>query len=320
MKSAFLPYTIVGSLSQLDNIFETRLYGWVLAKAQSVLKLYNKDLSDINMQHAMDMVRVTMPARYLLNHGDTNYKNITKCFSLAKKTMEYERDGRLYHLNIIAFPEVFRKNGNIYVTFVIHNEMWHALLDFSKGYRLVGLPTFMTLQSTYSVIMYVLVSQQKDPITYHIETLKKALGCIDKKAYQRNANFFAKVIDSAKRELDEKSPYTFEYTAQRTGRGGVYSMVTIIPTINKTWKRRKDDARTKLIERQRVRLTPNVSDYLLYSFGMNTKDQENIEMLLDAVGDESQQIRFLAQVKEAACTRRVANPAGYLVQALRNYK
>lgn len=317
-KNAIIPYAIISSLSQLDNIYETRLFGWVLAKAQSVLKLYNRDLGDINLQHAMNMVRCTMPARYILQKGDTNYKNITKAFTLAKKTIDYEREDRMYHLNIIAFPELIKKGSQSYVTFVIHNEIWHALLNFSQGYRLVSLPTYMQLQSTYSVIMYILISQQREPFTYHINTLKKILGADTQKAYTRGNNFFTKVIDAAKRELDEKSPYTFEYTASREGRGGAYTNVTLLPRSNKAHTSSAKDPRTTHIQRLRVRLSENVCDYLQYSFGMAPAEQESIEALVIAIGTEEQQIQWLSTIKERAAVKRVANPAGYLVQSLRN--
>lgn len=317
-KNAIIPYAIISSLSQLENIYETRLFGWVLAKAQSVLKLYNRDLGDINLQHAMNMVRCTMPARYILQKGDTNYKNITKAFTLAKKTIEYERDDRLYHLNIIAFPELLKKGTQCYITFVIHNELWHALLDFSAGYRLVSLPTYMQLQSTYSVIMYILISQQKEPFTYHVNTLKRILGADTQKAYKRGNNFFSKVIDAAKRELDEKSPYTFEYTASREGRGGAYTNITLLPCANKTYHKPKESSRSLHIQRCRVRLSENVCDYLQFSFGMAPAEQESIELLLAEIGTEEQQIQWLSAIKERAAVKRVANPAGYLVQALRN--
>lgn len=316
---AIIPYAIISSLSQLDNIFETRLFGWVLAKAQSVLKLYNKDLGDINLQHAMDMVRCTMPARYLLQPGDTNYRNIIKAFTLANKTVEYEREDRLYHLNIIAFPELIRRNGQQYVTFVIHNELWHALLNFSKGYRLVSLPTYMSLKSTYSVIMYILISQQSDPITYHTDTLKRILGADKQKAYQRNSNFFAKVLDAAKRELDDVSPYTFHYSAQRTGRGGTYANITIIPTRNQAWRRPgKPGGRQLEADKQRIRLDERVTEYIMFNFAMSAAEVETIEGMMQQRGGFDAQMRFLATVKTAAATKRVSNPAGYLVQALRN--
>ena len=34
---SIIPYQIVRCVSQLDNIYETRLFGWVIAKALSVL-------------------------------------------------------------------------------------------------------------------------------------------------------------------------------------------------------------------------------------------------------------------------------------------
>ena len=56
-KAAIIPYVIIQSIAALDNIYEARLFGWVLAKAQSVLKLYNKDLAEINLQHASTALR-----------------------------------------------------------------------------------------------------------------------------------------------------------------------------------------------------------------------------------------------------------------------
>ncbi|WP_264802578.1 hypothetical protein, partial [Bacillus sp. CN2] len=93
MKDAQISYIVLQSLRQLDNIYEVRLFGWVIAKAQAALKRYNKDLSHINMEHALNLVRVTLPARYLLQIGDTNYKNIPKAFTLAQKSVDYWRDG-----------------------------------------------------------------------------------------------------------------------------------------------------------------------------------------------------------------------------------
>ena len=216
MKDSIIPYAIISSLSSIDNIYEMRLFGWIIAKAQSVLKLYNKDLSDINIEHAMQLTRVTLPARYLLGIGDNNYRNVKKSFTLAKKMIEYERDGIEKSLNIIAFPEYKKDGYNSIVTFVIHQELWHALLNFTKGYRLINLPTYMRLQSTYAVIMYMLVSNQKNPVTYRMDRLKQILGADQRKSYKHNGMFISKVIESAKRELDEKATVTFDYGMDRT--------------------------------------------------------------------------------------------------------
>lgn len=321
MKDAQISYIVLQSLRQLDNIYEVRLLGWVIAKAQAALKRYNKDLSHINMEHALNLVRVTLPARYLLQIGDTNYKNIPKAFTLAQKTVDYWRDGHLYKLNIIAFPEYVEKGRERYITFVIHNQLWNALLDLSQGWRLVNLPAYMRLQSTYSVIMFVIISQQTAPFTYHIDTIKRLLGADRQKAYQRTSNFIAKVINSAQKELNDYAPFTFTYTLERKGRGGGYENITITPIVNKNMKPfRNESAKEKLLDAQRIRLNDEVVTYLQNAWQLDNAAIERIENIIEQWGDYDVQIRRLAEIKETADRTRPANYAGYLMNALKNYK
>lgn len=321
MKDAFIPYSIIDAFRQIDNIYECRLFGWLIAKAQSVLKLYNKDLGEINLQYAMNLVTFTIPARYLLNAGDNNYRNIIKAFTLASKTIDYESDDVNMRLNIIAFPSMMKENGKLVVSCVIHNEMWHALLNFSKGYRLVSLQTYMRLSSKYSIVFLILISQQTTPMKYSVGYLRRLTGTEEKKAYDRTANFFAKVIDPARRELNRESPITFEYTADRSGLGGRYYDVTIIPKKNQDYRPRPaDEEHNKTIERQRVRLDERVTEYLMNNFGMRPRDCENIENMLADVGNWDDQIVLLEKVRHVAAARGVRSPAGYLVETLKNRK
>lgn len=312
-----VPYTIVKALASLDNIYETRLFGWTLAKAQSVLKLYNKDLSEINIEHAMDLTRVTIPARLMLNDGDKNYAQVTKSFTLADKTIIYEKESRIYHLNIIAFPELRKDGRRSLVSFVIHNELWHALLDFSKGYRLFSLQTFMALQSKYSVIMYLLCTQQSQPKSYLVESLKILLGCSSCKAYDRGANFFARVIDPARDELIEKAPWYFNYTAQKEGRRHKYTNIVITPVLNPKFIA-TDTETTRTAARLRLGLDESVVHYLTEKFGMSAPDCERVEPLINKLGDVVAQLAKLEEIRHRTLSGRVKNPAGYLVRSLQN--
>lgn len=318
MKDSIIPYLIIKTLAKIDNIYEMRLFGYIFAKAQSVMKIYNKDLSAINLQHSMNLTRVTLPARYLLQIGDTNYRHIRKAFELAEKWVDYEREGWELKLNIIAFPEFKKEGRNSMITFVIHNDLWHALLDLSKGYRLVNLPTYMRLKSTYSVIMYILISQQSKPMTYHMDTIKHLTGADQNKAYQRTNNFLTKVIKAAQRELNEVSPYTFTYTLTRTGRGGVYTSIEITPIKNPDYKiEEKPNPRVRDLDKQRIRLQPEVVEYLEHSIGMDTKGIESVEGIISQMGDYDVQIRKIAEFKEAALRKKITNVAGYVMNAIR---
>lgn len=319
-KDSIIPYSIIGSLAKIDNVYELRLFGWILAKAQSVLKLYNKNLADINLQYALDMCEITMPARYLLLDGDRNYKHITRAFTLANKTVEYERNGTEYRLNIIAFPRLHKQGGTLTFRCVIHNELWHALLNFSKGYRLINLHTYMALKSPYSIIMYMIISQQQRQFNYTIGALRKILGVDKLKAYDRTSNFIAKIIDKAMADLDKHSPYTFRYGLYRAGLGGGYKEIIITPQPNKDYQTPDAPKMDKEIGRQRVRLSNEVIYYLEDTFGMEPKGMETIETLLLQIGDQYAQLNYLAGIKEYTAKTRIRNAAGYLVESLRQRK
>lgn len=316
MKDSIIPYTIVESLAQIENIYEMRLFGWVIAKAQSVLKLYNRNLKDINLQYALNLVRVTMPARYVLPDGDTNYNNIKQAFSLAKKTIPYTMMDYHGETNIIAFPEFTKKHGQKYITFVIHNAMWMALLDFSKGYRLVNLATFMRLKSTYSVILYMLVTQQSKPMTYSIDKLKAITGANIRPAYARNYNFMHKVIDAAKSELDKVSQWSYDYKAIKQGK--TITAIMLTPTYKADTQ---PPAMTQQMENHaemmRCRLDERVTDYLQYNYGMTAKEVMIAERYLPATMTPEQQLTTLADIRTAALHNRAANIKAYLITSLR---
>lgn len=312
-----IPYNIVQCLSSLENIYETRLFGWTLAKAQSVLKLYNKDLSSINIEHALGLTRVTIPARLLLNEGDKNYTVLTRAFSLAAKKIVYEKDNTVYHLNIIAFPELRKDGRRSMITYVIHNELWHALLDFSRGYRLFSLETYMTLNTKYAIIMYLLISQQSGPRNYQVETLRQLLGCTSK-AYDKGSNLFARVIDPSRMELMRKAPWYFEYSATKEGKSHRITEIIITPVLNKAVVIDRNSDTAKKGDELRLRLDQPVVDYLADHFGMSAREAETVETLLLRAGDTPRQLAKLEEIHYRTMTARVKNPAGYLVRSLQN--
>ena len=313
-QKSLIPFALIKSLAKIENIFEMRLFGWVLAKAQSVLKLANPNLGDINLQFAMNLVRVYIPARYLLADGDRNYKNIARAFTLANKTIEYEKNGNVYHLNIIAMPEIIKSDtGRLTVTFVIHNEIWHAILNnFKQGYRLFDLATFLRLKSNYSIILYLLCSNQKRCITYSLGHLRAILGA-DSKAYDRTANFVARVIEPARKELNDCAPWTFDYELQRGGKGGGYNAIELRPRMA---RQSEPSELSEAIARERLRLDDRVRDYLATKYAMEPREMERLETRLLAIGDWERQIERLAYIWDSSRRNQARNPRAYLYASL----
>lgn len=316
-KLALIPYPIITTLNKLSNIYETRLFGWVLAKAQSVLKLYNKDLSAINVQHALDVTRVTIPARLLLGEGDKNYREVIKAFDLAQKKIEYERDNRLYHLNIIAFPELIKDGRKSLITFVIHSQIWHALLDFSKGYRTFSITTFMSLKSRFSVIFYLIITNQRQPKTYLLQTLRQLTGTDNLKAYDKTGNFLTRVLDVAHDELKAKAPWCFEYSLTQSGRSHRITEIVIAPRINDKYLPTSSGETRHTAEVLRIGLEDEVTHYLGETYGLTPKEVERLEPLLMRLGDKEKQLQRLGEIRQYVLKRRIRNRGGYLYTALK---
>lgn len=314
-QKSLIPYALIKSLAKIENIFEMRLFGWVLAKAQACLKLANPNLSDINLQYALNLVRVTLPARYLLADGDRNYKNIAKAFTLATKTIEYEKEGSVYHLNIIAMPTILKgADGRLSVSFVLHNEIWHAILNnFRQGYRLFDLATFLRLKSNYSVILYLLISNQRTCCTFSLDHLRKILGA-DSRAYNRTSNLIARVIEPARKELNDAAPWTFDFELERGGRGGGYNAIELRPRSNHP---SEPSELSEAIARQRLRLDERVTDYLQAKFALEPREIERLEARVLALGDWGQQIDRLAYIFDASRRHNAKNPRAYLFASLR---
>lgn len=318
---AVIPFTLIRSLAQCENIYELRLFGWIIAKAQSVLKLYQRDLREINMEHALDSARITIPARFLLQPDATNHQPIVKAFGLAKKTVHYEKDGIVAELNIIANPKLYRDRGRLMVSTIIDNIMWHALLEFSKGYRIINLPAFMRLTSSYALIMYILITQQVAPIKLGYDYLRQVLGATSK-AYDRSFNFEQKVLKKARKQLDENAPYSFDYEPERAGRGGKPAFYIITPRkTGFTPDAPTADAereRTERLRQMRCRLPDEVADYLRFNFNATDKDCEAVERFF-AGRTLDWSMTKLAQVKESALRGgNTRNMMAYLTASLKN--
>lgn len=311
-----IPYALIQSLNCLGNIYEARLFSWILAKAQCVLKYYNKDLGNINIQYALNLARVTLPAKLLLAPGDDNYKNISKSFTLANKTIEYTSStGNLYRLNIIAFPEYYKKDGKSYVTFVIHNQLWHAILDnFRHGYRIVNLLDILSLTSKYSVILYLLLSQQKEYVV-SVQKLRTLLGASS--SYNKWNNFQNRIINTAIRDIESHTNCRIHYTTQRAEN----KKGCPVDSLNFSFEYHPNDGvpdstRTQA-QKLRCNLDEEVQQELTRIYEVPPARYDKFEPLLSALGGKSEQLTYLDKVCASMRKHRVRNKAGYLYKSLR---
>ena len=256
---------------------------------------------------------ITMPvADILRNEKDQNYTIAKKAFrSLAQKGVEYEDDEIWQYTSIISSPKIDKIKG--YVIFTVLDDIWRCLLDFTKGYRKYELVTAMQFKSVYSMRMYELMSGQKRPLEFTFEDLKVRFGVKDK--YKLVGHFKTRVLDIAKKELDESSPYSFNYIEVKDGRKVVG--FKFFPTFNPDNK----DANLYATElRSKVSASAQISreayDYFRYSFEFKADEiSKNKKTIIEGEQKIPDFVGFLSSL--VGPSRTAKNRIGYVINAIK---
>lgn len=261
---------------------------------------------------------ITMPiSAVLADEKDENYTRIKNAFtSLQKKIIQYEDKKSWQSLNLLERPKIIKDGGNSVVSFRLSPLIAECFMDFSKGYRKYELATAMLFQSEYSMRFYELFSNQSKPINYGIDTLKEMFGITGK--YKLTADFLRYVVEPAKKELDEKSPYTFIYKPLKTGRK--ITSLQFIP-IYQAEKENQVLKGKQLGKKMSTRfyLEPTDKEYLMAQYRFTEKEIKNNCDLFEElyqVLDKGELIDKLADLRRFA--GETINPKGYVVKSLKN--
>jgi len=256
--------------------------------------------------------RYTIPLKWLLkDENDKNYMQIAKAFkSLREKSIIYEDENTIEGFGVIQSFRIEKRES--FVSWVAHPNVVEASMNFAKGYRKYELKVAMEFESVYAMRFYELLSGQKTPLTYSIDSLKEMFGITNK--YTRISQFQSKVLGIAKRELDKCSPYTFDFEMNKTGRA--FTSVTLYPKYQPQF--RDSDLEKRELQKQ---LSPtwdlpkNALDYLKTGFEFEAKEiKQNME-LFKLANNELDFINFMSLVKPRA--NRAKNPKGYLINAIK---
>jgi|SRR5690554_140295 len=285
---------------QIVNILQQHVEGKKLEGQYSV----TKDMFDYR--------RITMPISACLKHGEsTNYKEVKKALEgLHNKTIEYKDDKRWELFNIVTSPVIEPYTG--FMQFDLHWRMYEAFLMFTKGYRQFELLKVMQFDSAYSMRFYEYMSGQDTPIDFTIETLRHRLKLEDK--YTQNRDFIKYTVDVAKKELDAKSPYTFDYEVIKKGRK--MHKIRFYPKYQPEHRDEEVEAR-KLQGKTSLHwdLTPIELHYLENQYGFDTTGIKNNRSLF--LECKKKGLSLVDEFQEILPKARTANnPQGYLVKTL----
>ena len=264
---------------------------------------------------------IVIPVKDILSgEDDKNYaKAKTAVRNLMGKFLEYEDDKKYRATHILNDVDVDKISGKMIIR--VNRNIWNAMLDFSKGFRKYELETAVKLHGKYALRIYKLISKQEEPISYSIADLRKMWGLTDK--YKKVDDFVKNTIEASKRELDEVSPYSFEYvlTAAKTsevnkGRKGRPAITSVTFFPKRLTRNDSTDAVRKMVSPS-VLLDREVSQLLINKFGFDWAGIKANISLFDIAQKEFDLLLFLDKI--APLAMRAESPQGYVVSALRKH-
>lgn len=280
-----------------------------------------RDIRKVVITEDLFYKRITMPLEYITGNSDNRSKPRASIKALMQEIIEAEDEEGVW----IAFPFLsFAQVKQGALTVEVRKELWQVFMDFRKGFRRYELQAALQLKSTYSLRLYKLMSEQKDidHLDFQLDELKKMLGVGDK--YPRPRDFFVKVLDPAKRELDRVAPWSFNYSPLHsrkavTGRAAIVG-VRFFPQ-NQPEHRDPDLEKNRLKQRYPGALAPGLDreqeDFLIHKFGFTKRGLLNNQELFEAAVKHLDFTTFLQELAPRVSTKRPKNIPGYVTNAIK---
>lgn len=300
------------------SVYEKRILYRIIELNQSLIEGKKLNQNYSIEKDIYDDVKYTLPVSAFLNnkedYEDKNHARIKNALrSLQKKIISYD-DEKEYKSDGIIFKVRINKYSQS-VSFFVTDWIYQTLMDFSKGFRKYELETAMKFESVYAMRFYELLSEQKKPINYSIENLKDMFGLMDK--YKLTTNFINKVIIPAKKELDGKSPYTFNY--EKLTAGKKTTGIKFIPIYQPQFE--DENLKKMKLNKQiskRWFIPKNIEDYLIHNFEFTDKELKNNLNLFESLYNylsEDELLDFLVELREPSVYAN--NRKGFIIGALK---
>lgn len=282
--------------------------------------------------------KITIPAKSIMGNSEEYTKlksDIRKCI---RHIVEIDKEDGSFKL-IPFFQSAEYKKGLI--TVEISNEIWNELLDFTRGFRKFELKVALQLSSKYSLRIYKLISGQTEPLTYSVKDLKEMFGLttketvkVDGKKVERNKEKYKdinvltrKVIEPARLELNQSSPYTFSYKfiySEKVCKGRpAVSAIQFIPMYRPMY-RDENLLQNDLVNKYRgafndFGLTKEQVDFLKEKFELTNKGIENNYRIWEAFNREGINLtEILDRLSIRVSNERPQNPQKFVIGTLKS--
>lgn len=305
------------------NIYVQRLMVKVIEQMQNYIEgLHFRNREDIRQIEPKNIptefkVRLTD----LTPEGTKNMKHVKEMVnSVLDVKAELKTDTKYIGMVVFTTIEIDLRDGVNEVKVEMNRNAVLNFLDFSRGFRRYELQSAMKCKSAYAIRLYQLMSGQITPLRYEVEYLKKWLGVADK--YKLTKDFIRRVLDEAKKDLDEQGAWSFTYKPiygtpdgeKKKGRPQI-TAIEFKPYSNYV------DEQLEQNELKHAttwyNLDKNVIKFLTEKVGYTTKElQNNIETFEKGQKIMGTELIYWLMDRQAKILN-AKNPKGYLVNALK---
>ena len=294
------------------SVYEKRVLYNLVKLAQSQIEGVKLSDSLYRIDHSLrDFIRIELPVSdFLTGSDDKHHARVKEALqSLHRKTFTYQ-DAKVWEcFSIIANPKIELRSSR--VSFYVNTRVWDVLLDFSKGFSRYDLEVAFRLESPYAMRFYEMLCCQQDPITLPIAMLRKTFALEGK--YSENKDFIRRVVESAKSELDAKSPVTFTYKPIKEGRR--FSQIMLLP-VRQDKHRSSDSSFRESVRRYGSSPVLSGEEYrTLTDIGFSDSGiNANLRLFMRCKRELD--FRYELSMLQGQC-RTKQNPCGWCIEALR---
>lgn len=310
-----------------------------------IVEIAQRQIAGVNFRDGVDIgqvsigplgeARLEIPIKSLLGPGNTNYtqaKNAIMELMRSPYFVELPKmrageqvvgeDGlpefELIGHQILNDCAVNVKPGVAVVS--VNENTWKAVLNFTKGFRKFELNTALSLSKSCSSRLFRLLSNQTSPITYTIESLRRMWGMED--IYPDTSDFIRRTIEPARKELDEKSPWSFTYVKNHSlsaegnsGRRGKKAITSITFFPVKRLSKASTSTVLGMMGSPVSVLGKEVYNLLLTKFDFTVQGIKNNLVLFATAAKAGLDLEgFLYEIAPSAV--RAVNPPGYVVSSI----
>lgn len=291
------------------TVYEQRILCMIVksARDRTARKLMKSEMYAWNVDE--DNLAISVAMRDILSEGDQHYERVMDAFQrlMTRRFSVIDSSNGSWFSTPIVYNVTHDARSGV-VHFYVAAKLMGAILDFSKGYRQYSIDTALALPSPVAVRLYILMCGCSSPLTFSVDNLKSMFGVDDK--YKQTADFIKKVIEPARRILDDEGVTSFHFERIKTG-----TKVTALKFYPIRRDKKSDNQLAAKISTS-IYINKDIQLYLMRVAGFSLRELSAHKVLLAEFAKINEAMAIIADICNRAAKR--GRSKGWIISAIRS--